>query len=496
MGSDGCYQLFQEEFGEGFGDFITCPDLFSGGGLYLAEGVEAEISGGSVIRDNVVCHVNDPCDGSISIAGNDGTGYSGGGIASKHPLTILIVDSTIDSNHVTGHDPGTGRNVRATGGGLSVECFGENDPQNPGPPCLEIIRSTVSRNEAYLEAQVEGQQVITAFGAGIAMAGGVADEEDRRYPPVVNVVNSTIADNLLTTLFTSNSSTACNTSPTSEEFPAAPFGFCRTQAGAIWYKWLIVNIRHTSIIGNTAILDTGSEAGELYSGGIFASNQQVGHPATKLVLRSTLMAYNMAHGSPSNIDYYPAGGSAYPIDSENYNLLDDEEPGNWESPAPGDDQFETEVCFHTAGLTNNNGPTETYELAKCDDVTSAAIDAGGPDDHNLGDDQRGEDRVEGNATDVGSFECQSGECQSEGGEPIPPPPGNDLTPDSSGFTNDSDTETERDAAPPVPADMTVPATRRVADASEWVFGRVLPIQTDALALWDDPLLMLGNALPR
>jgi hypothetical protein len=151
------------------------------------------------------------------------------------------------------------------------------------------------------------------------------------------------------------------------------------------------------------------------------------------------------------------------------------------------DQLGTDSCFH--GLAIWGGPTETMRPKRCNMQSPiASLDEGGTEDEGLQYDQRGASyaRKINGTLDVGAFECQTSQCP---GAASIPGPGEDFAPDSSGFTNDSDVAINRDTARPVPGEILM---EPAYESDQYTIRRVPPLRLDAIALWDDPLLVLGE----
>jgi hypothetical protein len=192
-----------------------------------------------------------------------------------------------------------------------------------------------------------------------------------------------------------------------------------------------------------------------------------------LDLRSTILARNklIKQGqSPQthNLTLSPN----FTVTSDGHNLFDDVPPTGFVTVTS--DQVNKMTCFNP--LANYGGLTETMRPAACGDGSVAARDEGGT---GISVDQRGEDRPVGAETDVGAFECQSGECGQTGAPGVPPPdPG--LGGESATGTKEPGANLKREAAsrvttyqPSIPADLVV--------------GRVLLIPKNSQSVWHDPL---------
>jgi hypothetical protein len=251
-------------------------------------------------------------------------------------------------------------------------------------------------------------------------------------------------------------------------------GKCLMSGAAIWYKGLRASLRWVSIVGNTVFHTDGvpEAAGVLVSG----------QPASLLDLRSTVMARNkiIKQGQPPETHNLGLGLN-FEEDSEGFNLFDDQP--QQEFTLQTSDHPNTMTCFNP--LANNGGPTRTLRPARCGDGTVAARDNGGPA-AGISDDQRGEDRPvpTGGNTDVGAFECQSGEC-GQSLAPSAPPPG--FGGDSTGGSKQMNENVDPEMSPNVTSNAPSSQPSLAGAFGEPVTARLLLTPDNPRSVWHDPL---------
>ena len=321
--------------------------------------------GGGGIHNRATLTINES-----TVSGNVAVGSRGGGISNSGALTIH--NSTISNNAGSGY---------ASGGGI----YNERDFEEP-------------RSEGELEQRGVATLTHTFVSANAAEAGGgiqnngemtlidcTVSENEARYHGAgisnggtMTVIASTVAGNV------GEGSSEPEPEPTS----ASGGGF------------------HN---GGTLILINSTLSGNVVDGtGAAISNT---YYATLSITSCTLS------GNTSSWDNGIAGGAMQMrntiVDGDCVNVSTDSLGGNIESPGDscglgeaGDQVSVSAIELKLGALANNGGPTDTHAL----EVGSGAIDTvpgGGcvdPQGKPLSTDQRGVDRPQGPACDVGSFE--------------------------------------------------------------------------------------------
>jgi CSLREA domain-containing protein len=291
-------------------------------------------------------------EGDLTITNSTVSDNVGRGILIYNGGDATLTDSTVSNNTARGHYGGgiahwvtTGDDLTLTNSTVSGNiAAGGGGIFSNFQAVLTLIDSTVSGNSA------------TSHGGGI-MSGGV-----------LRLTNSTVSGNSsyywgggiyhngyrYPVSSISNSTVSGNSSE---------YG-----AGGIYGNYLTIT--------NSTVSNNDNITGYYGSGGIYGYS---------LTVANTIVADNGTTAPNCN------GGA---VDSLGYNLSDDDSCGFTE---PSD----LVVADAMLGpLADNGGPTETHALL----AGSPAIDAGSPDCPPPATDQRGVDRPQGAACDIGAFE--------------------------------------------------------------------------------------------
>jgi hypothetical protein len=221
-----------------------CPYRFSGAGIFNEQDALLEVTNGSVIEGNFVCHIDDDC--FANQFPNNAAEFTGGGIFNNNG-NVVITESTIRNNEVRSRDPGFALSFRGWGGAIHSECRGVED-------CLTITYSTLSNNVVHVAGTLEDPEQgaakqAVAEGGAIAIYGEVIPPYGLG-PGTATIVNSTITGNRLDTDLTGS---GCVDEP-----PAPNPAGCEFAGAAIWFKAMDpFEIRWTTIEGNKITFNHG-----------------------------------------------------------------------------------------------------------------------------------------------------------------------------------------------------------------------------------------------
>jgi hypothetical protein len=439
----------------------SCPWQFFGAGIFNEDSADLEISGGSLVEGNLICHDPNDDDNDFCKANqfpNNAAQFSGGGIHNRNG-TVDVVESTIRNNVVEADDPGVALAFRGWGGGIHAECRGV-------PNCLTVEYSTISGNVAHVHGTLEGTPGLERDTPQAEAEGGALSifGDEKIGPGSASIINSTITGNRVDTDLTGS---AC--------FDGLPPGRsrCSIAGGAIWFKGMYLDIRWTTIEGNSIIFNDGAPKGAGIQG------SRADGWTTVLILRSNIFAYNeLIKDGPvkDNIDL-----EGLDMNSLGHNLFDDN-PDDGVGVHPTD-QIDTPQCFYDLGI-HGGGLTETLPPERCEGAgTTWAFNAGGSVE--VTDDQRKQTRPKHGAPDVGAYECDTVQCSSEpdDGSGIMLPPG--FGADAPAVSHEQAARAaDASVAHPPAVTLTKPAMPVFRDA---VRGRLLPITTAPVLPWHDPL---------
>jgi CSLREA domain-containing protein len=309
-----------------------------------------------------------------TISGNSTAGYGGtGGAISDSQAPLTITGSTISGNSTAG--------VYASGGGIYANTRS-----------LTITDSTISGNSTAGYG---------SFGGGIDANGGS-----------LTITDSTISGNSTTDqyspgggIYDNDSSLAMTGSTISGN--STSYG----QGGGISSAYSPLSIANSTISGNSA---SGNHAG----GGIFSRGPLTVDSATiadndatvgggissvgSMTLTNTIVADNTADVGYN--DFFGNGGGPFTLTAS---LLEDPSGATYTADSASIIGKDPQLL----PLADNGGPTETQAIPK----TSPAFDSGATDQAK---DQRGVDRPQYSADDMGAFELEAAAPPP----PTPPPP--------------------------------------------------------------------------
>lgn len=317
----------------------------AGGGIYIAQAGSSTLIRGTQIINN---------------SGGPMTGADGGGINVSG--TIVIEDSSVSGN-MTANDGGgivtsgpltifnsiiSDNEAGDDGGGID---FDDGMIQNP----QSLIRdSTISNNIADSDAGgIDNDGHLTIINSTIsdntAQEGGGGIENDE----TVNLVNTTISGNTASTV-----------------------------GGGIWVREPgdTVSLHHATISNNAIGIGGVTPAGATEGAGVHIDSGSVQYS-------NTIFAENAGGGN--------CGGSLANFQSNGQNLEDEDA-----CPNGSGDINNTDPLLEP--LADNGGPTMTHALPEESPAVDAAVDNCPLPET----DQRGIERPQGDACDIGAFEYQ------------------------------------------------------------------------------------------
>lgn len=332
-------------------------------------------------------------------------GNFGGGINNNSSGTIIITNSTVSGNTATGFGGGINNN---SGGTVTLDevivsnntaqGFGGGGINNNFNGTMTITESSITGNTAQNGGGINNNSGGSMTITDTTVSGNTATDDSPGGGGILNnssgpmtIIESTISGNTSDgpggginnnssgTLTITNSTISGNSSTDPKTGEGG--GVYRGSSGP-------VTLTNVTVIGNSAPPGQG--------GGIF--NNRLDSPIT--LLRSIVA--NSVGGNCGGV-----------ILSLGNNLSSD---ATCNLVAAGDLPNTNPLV---APLASNGGPTQTHALL----AGSPAINAGGAGCPPPGTDQRGVTRPQGAACEIGSFECQAGECTALGATPTPTPVG-------------------------------------------------------------------------
>lgn len=378
-------------------EIFVGPVSFSG--LTIRNGSAAGFGGGIDNRSTSTVTITNSV-----ISNNQANGF-GGGINNNGAGTVTISNSSVTGNTALGDNFGGGINNNFNGtlnvtntvvSGNTAGGFGGGGINNNFSGAATVTGSTISGNTAenggginnnsggsftLTDSTVSGNTGTSTSPGG----GGILNNSSGPMTITGSTISGNtsvgpgggIANNSGGALTITNSTISNNTST----HEAGGGGVYRVSTGA-------VTLTNVTVIGNSAP-----------SGGGGLRNNRLDSGIT--LLRS-IVANSVSGGNCSGL-----------INSLGNNLSSD---ATCNLVAAGD---LPNTNPQVAPLASNGGPTQTHALL----AGSAAINAGGPGCPPPATDQRGVTRPQGAACEIGSFECQTGECAGIGATPTPTPTG-------------------------------------------------------------------------
>lgn len=355
-----------------------------------------------------VFHVVDSASASISgLTIRDGNAGTGAGIfndddsSTVAPTTTAVSECTLVSNTGTAvHNEGagavtianstiTGNDASSDGGGISNQneaTMNVSETTITGNTTSQRGGGVFNQNQAQLTIETSAITGNTATGIG---GGGIYAQNQA----TTTVSGSTISGNTATgegdggALNIQNQAVFAATNTTISGNAAA-------NRGGVAYAQNQPTIR---LANSTAARNSAGAAG----GGFFDNTSPPDPTPPFFIFASTIVAENTVAGTTQNCVSNHPGVFA----SQGHNL---EDANSCEFGAPGDIPNANPAL---GPLADNGGPTQTHAL----EAGSAAIDAGPSDCPPPGTDQRGVERPQGPACDIGAFEVEVE------GQPTPQP---------------------------------------------------------------------------
>jgi len=377
-------------------EIFVGPVSFSG--LTIRNGSAAGFGGGIDNRSTSTVTIT-----NSTISNNQANGF-GGGINNNGAGTVTISNSSVTGNTALGGNFGGGINNNFNGtlnvtdtvvSGNTAGGFGGGGINNNFSGPATVTSSTISGNTAENGGGINNNSSGSFTLTDSTVSGNTGTDTSPGGGGILNnsggpmtIIESTISGNTSAgpgggiannsggALTITNSTISNNTSTDAN----GGGGTYRGSTGA-------VSLTNVTMIGNTA-----PQGGAL-------RNNRLDSPIT--LLRS-IVANSVSGGNCSGV-----------ISSLGNNLSSD---STCNLVAAGD---LPNTNPQVAPLASNGGPTQTHALL----VGSAAINAGGAGCPPPGTDQRGVARPQGAACEIGSFECQTGECAGVGATPTPTPTG-------------------------------------------------------------------------
>jgi CSLREA domain-containing protein len=349
-------------------EIFVGPVSFSG--LTIRNGLAAGFGGGINNRSTSTVTITNSV-----ISNNQANGF-GGGVNNNGAGTVSISNSSVTGNTALGSNFGGGinnnfggtatvtlstisSNTAADGGGINNNSSGS----------FTLTDSTVSGNTGT-DTSPGGGGILNNSSGPMTIVGSTVSGNTSVGP------GGGINNNSGGALAITNSTVSNNTSTNA----GGGGGVYRGSIGT-------VALTNVTVIGNSAPLGGGLR------------NNRGDSPIT--LLRS-IVANSVSGGSCSGV-----------ISSLGNNLSSD---ATCNLVAAGDLPNTNPLA---APLAANGGPTQTHALQ----AGSPAINAGGAGCPPPAIDQRGVTRPQGSACEIGSFECQTGECAGLGATPTPTPTG-------------------------------------------------------------------------
>ena len=378
-------------------EIFVGPVSFSG--LTVRNGLAAGFGGGinnrststvtitnSIISNNQASGfgggINNNGAGTVSISNSSVTGNTalgsnfGGGINNNFNGTLNVTNTVVSGNTAGGFGGGGINNNDSGAATVTGSTISGNTAQNGGGisnnsgGSLTLTDSTVSGNTGTNTSTPGGGGVLNNSSGPMTITGSTISGNTSAGP------GGGIANNSGGAMTVTNSTVSNNTSTNA----SGGGGVYRNSIGA-------VSLTNVTVVGNSAP----------QGGGL--RNNRGDSPIT--LLRS-IVANSVSGGNCSGV-----------ISSLGNNLSSD---ATCNLVAAGD---LPNTNPQVAPLAANGGPTQTHALL----AGSPAINAGGAGCPPPATDQRGVTRPQGAACEIGSFECQTGECAGIGATPTPTPTG-------------------------------------------------------------------------
>jgi hypothetical protein len=341
-----------------------------GGGIYNADAGTVKVTDSTISGDNTAHFdgggINNDGDGPLKVSGStisgNSAGFNGGGILNDDAGTLTVTDSTISDN------------TARFGGGIN------NDGDGP----LKVTDSTISGNSASAGGGIYQEDAGSLTVSGSTISDNTAFDEGGGIYSLTEFPDDD-PDNDPDTSTTITNSTISGNSAESEGVVGAAGG-----GGVLNVSGLTV-IEFSTITNNTAPNGQGSGVASL------------GDNFTPTEVHSSIISANQG----TDVDFVLGDDNSFV--SNGYNLIgDDGNDGNATGAFNNTgDQVATvnnNINAMVGPLVDNGGPTLTHALEE----GSPAIDAIPVDANGCGTDfvtdQRGVERPQGEACDMGAFE--------------------------------------------------------------------------------------------